>query len=183
MISDKAPDKSEASLWQSGTLVQNLSLPLVQSRVPEPEQPTPLGERPEATLARVERLSLARKQAEALEQLETGIMGSALEVLDAALSFGDLDPAAIDNIPEEWVEQLGVHAAAKKHRVAKGAWLAGREAPYGIVLAERVIATMLRSRDARAMSGSGARALNVAVVNMPAPAVSSMAILEEKGNG
>jgi hypothetical protein len=85
-------------------------------------------------------------------------------VVRDALKFRDIDPESAD-IPAEW-QDMDPDEARKRLRLAKAAWLNGKEAPNGIKLAYNVMAGIAK---ARAAQGQTKGDLNVVVQVVTTP--------------
>lgn len=93
-------------------------------------------------LARVEEREarLAR-----IEEIEDQVYQTAAAVVEAALSFHEVDHNQQEP-PPEWVEKYGLYAARKRLAVAKASWMPSSIAPVGPRLAVQFMAGVRRGR-------------------------------------
>lgn len=99
-------------------------------------------------------------------ELQNEVFHEALQVLDGALRFADLEDSELEDgsePPNEWIKEMGLKRARRAHRLAKAANLPEKLAPAGIKVATNVMLGCLR---AQAAEKSTSNTLNVAFVNM-----------------
>lgn len=83
-----------------------------------------------------------------IEELENEIFERASGVVNAGLSFTEIDPYQPDP-PPQWVEQYGEEGAQLRLRAAKAMWAPASMAPSGFKLAAQVMAGIARGRGYR----------------------------------
>lgn len=88
----------------------------------------------------------AKLARERLRSVENDIFRKALEVVDGAISFVELDPENPLAIPQEWIDELGDDKAARKHNAATAALRSAKEAPMGLKIAENMASNIIRAR-------------------------------------
>ena len=101
-----------------------------------------------------------------LERLEDELMQETMTIVRDAMRFKEID-ASDENIPQEWIDEVGLDGAKERMRVAAAAWLPSKEAPAGMKMAAQVMVGMLNSKK---NEGADAKELNVAVQVVNAPA-------------
>lgn len=102
---------------------------------------------------------------EALRAIEDELLKKSLGIVESALDFVELDPENNDEVPQEWIDELGEAEAVKRHRVARAGWLNAKEAPVAMKLAKDTAMGIVK---ARATDKLASRPLSVQVL-MPAP--------------
>ena len=88
----------------------------------------------------------AKLARERLRSIENDIFRKALEVVDGAISFNELDPENPLEIPQEWIDELGDERAFRKHNAATAALRSAKEAPMGLKIAENMASNIIRAR-------------------------------------
>lgn len=111
----------------------------------------------------VERVSEQEIQTQLIRQTEDQVFLRAAKVMEGTLAFDEIDPEQPDP-PEEWVRKLGHEEAVRRLRVAKYSLMSAKDAPVALAIAKSIYTSALK---AKASSAGAARALNVAIVQMP----------------
>lgn len=127
---------------------------------------------PAAIVQRAEVLpakSLDKQALDKIKSVEDRLYSKALEVVEGALCFADLDPDKhAEGPPEEWIAELGLEGAYRKWRLAMGALLDAKNAAVGFKMATGLVAAITK---ARASEKGGSHTLNAQVLqinlNMP----------------
>lgn len=101
-----------------------------------------------------------------LEQMENEIFERASGVLNAALSFHEVDPRQAEP-PEAWIAEYGLEGARQRLGIAKNAWLPPNLAANGTKLAAQFVIGSMRARGYRAGKTIN-NVLNAQIV-LPAP--------------
>jgi hypothetical protein len=129
-----------------------------------------------AAVAPFVRKGSEEKQLERLRKREDRILEKALATVEDVGGARDIDDNHGDDIPEEWIKEVGLAEAGRRLRVAKDARRNKKEAP---VYLEHMRATALGIIKARAQQPSGASTLNVAfVVAMPPKAAEAYPVID-----
>jgi len=113
--------------------------------------------------------TLRQNKLERLRDVEDDILAKSLEVVRATLKFGELDPATMNSeeagyaMPDSWMEEFGgdVDKANEALRIAKAAWLPNKDAPIGIILAQKTLVGIVK---ARATEKAAPRSLSIAYI-------------------
>lgn len=105
-------------------------------------------------------LTSEEKQLEGLRKREDRILDTSMATVADINAARDIDPGQ-DELPQEWIAELGLAGAAKRLRVAKAAWMNKKEAP---VFLEHARATALGIIKARAQQPMNVQSLNVAFI-------------------
>lgn len=98
--------------------------------------------------------------------------------VEAAASFGDLDPENPDVIPPEWIAEHGQKEAKRRHRIARYALLNSKEVPFGMKMSQGTFEHILKIK---AAEKGGDRTLNVQMVTLnvsPAPPLRRIEVKE-----
>lgn len=109
-------------------------------------------------------LTSEEKQLEGLRKVEDRILTksmSIIEDIDGAADIDDGHDPEVHGIPDEWIKEVGLVAAAKRLRVAKDARRNKKEAP---VYLEHARATALGIIKSRAQQPIAVQSLNVAFI-------------------
>ncbi len=80
-----------------------------------------------------------------LEELENQIFERASAVVNAALSFVEIDPNATDP-PQSWIDEYGEEVARQRLKVAQSLWLPASVVPAGFKLASQAMTGISRGR-------------------------------------
>lgn len=110
------------------------------------------------------RSELAKQRSEAIEEAEGELYQQSLELLRDASMFGQMDPE-VASTPREWIQRYGQEEAAKRHRIAKAAWLPAKDAPSGLNVAKYVVGAFAKSR----ADAKRPKTLNVQLIQIAAP--------------
>ncbi|MDX2253274.1 MAG: hypothetical protein NW202_13395 [Nitrospira sp.] len=111
-------------------------------------------------------LTKSERNIREVRKMEDELYRDNMEIMRDAGKFRDIDPRS-DEIPPEWIEELGQKEASKRFRVAKAAWMSAKTAPVGISNARAIVSSIVK---ARATEKAAPTNLNVGVaVNMPMP--------------
>lgn len=100
-----------------------------------------------------------------LREIADGLFEANLRIMGDAASFRDIDPTRAEP-PEEWVRELGLPEAAKRHRIAMASWMPSKDAPVGLANARAIVVGMMKSK---AMENASPRTINVVAVQMTEP--------------
>lgn len=100
-----------------------------------------------------------------LRQIEDDLLQQSLTVMDDVHGFRDIECGQTEP-PIEWIKKLGFDEAEKRLRVANAAWLSAKEAPVGLMIAQRVAIGIIK---ARSSEKAQSRSLNIALVQMTMP--------------
>lgn len=111
--------------------------------------------------------------------IQTNLYQRASEVVEDALLFNEIDPDA-DGPPDHWVEKYGQERAVKAFRVARSAWLSGKESPIGLQIALRQVLGIMK---AKATEQAAPRTLSVTLVQGGAMPVFPEKIVEDGKKG
>lgn len=103
--------------------------------------------------------SVANK-VEELRALEDGILERSMRVVEASVRFYEIAPGA-EEVPKEWVEELGEKAATERFRIMQASWMSAKDAPVGLGNAR---STMLGIQKVREASKVPSPTLNVQLV-------------------
>jgi hypothetical protein len=101
------------------------------------------------------------KQLDKLRSIEDRILAKSLAAVEDIVGAADIDDNHDDSIPQHWIAEVGLEAAAKRLRVARDARRNKKEAP---VYLEHARATALGIIKARAAQPATISQLNVAFV-------------------
>jgi hypothetical protein len=126
--------------------------------------------------------ALQREKAEYLHGLEEEIFLSALNIVEGALSFAEVDPSGMMTVPDEWVNRFGRTEAEKRFRIAQMACMPSRDIPAGMKIAMEVFQTIVRCRSDRDAMGS-VKTLNVMMMQLPAPSAHVVETMDEQTLG
>lgn len=118
----------------------------------------------EDALARRE-LTAEESRMERVRALEDSLLEENLGIVADAAKFNQIDPGQ-EQLPHEWLLELGSVKARERMRVAQAAWLPVKDAPVGLKMAQGIALGIIK---ARAVEKAAPRTLNVAFVQMPAP--------------
>jgi hypothetical protein len=104
--------------------------------------------------------------AERIQEVQDSLLARSAEVIDAAISFQDIEENDV-SAPPEWVEKYGQERAERRFRVAKAAWRNGKAAPVGLTIARDMYVGITK---AQAAEKSAPTQLNVAIqMNVQVP--------------
>lgn len=140
------------------------------------EETLPVKVEPDEVAQPRRKLSREERIEERLQEAENEVFAGALNTLADALHWRDINPDD-DEPPLEWVQHLGLKEAQKRHRVARAAWMANKDAPAGLKIANQVMAAVVKGREARAVSE---KPMNVQVSVAVDPDVYEYAVKEVK---
>lgn len=110
-------------------------------------------------------LSAEEQRIERLRNIEDQLLEENLQIVGDAAKFRKIDPGQ-DQLPVEWLLELGAEGARERMRVAQAAWLPVKDAPIALKMAQSVALGIIK---ARATEKAAPRTLNVAFVQLPAP--------------
>ncbi len=82
----------------------------------------------------------------AIDAMERAVVAKNLEVFVDAAHFDHIDPEEPETIPGEWVKELGLERAVRRHRVARYALLPPKDAPAGLAMAKAVITAVAKQK-------------------------------------
>lgn len=99
---------------------------------------------------------------ERLAELEDKIYAANLRIVDDMTYWADVDLQA-EAPKEEWVRELGVEGARRRHRVACAANMSLKDAPIGISAAKSIVSSLAKARAVRE-AGRGGLSLNVTAI-------------------
>ncbi len=122
-------------------------------------------------------ISVEEKRERVLKNLESDLLRQSMEVVSDTMRFREVAPPLVDpesgetlwvdnDLPAEWVRELGEEKARERLRVARAGWMDKKTAPIGVQVAQVLAVGIIRSR---ATEKAGPRTLNVQVVQMSAP--------------
>jgi hypothetical protein len=129
------------------------------------------------------RVSAAEIRAEKLRGIEDEMLQKSMSIINDSLHFADVDFSQENpKVPDEWMEELkdDTVAVERRMRIAKYAMLSAKNAPIGLVMANRFAVGVIK---ARATEKVGNRTLNVAVVQLPVASHPYPIIDEESSDG
>jgi hypothetical protein len=112
----------------------------------------------------VDRFPASLPAQEGLKLIRDRMLHSALEGMEAATAFADIDPEQTEP-PPEWVAKYGLESAVRRLKIAKMAWLPAKVAPLGLTMMPKV-ALGIMNIDAKLKSPP--RTMNL-TIQMPAP--------------
>lgn len=119
--------------------------------------------------------ALARER---LKSVENELFRKALETVDGAVSFVELDPDNPLAIPQEWIDELGDERAKRKHNAAVAALRSNKEAPAGLKIAENIAANIIRARAAEKSASVTIGIEKVLIMEAPMKAFPEMVVVE-----
>lgn len=102
-------------------------------------------------------------QRKVIRNIEDNVLKKALFIVDAALSFQEIDPAKPKEIPRTWVDELGLDVAKERHRVALESWRNQKECAVGLKIGQMTAMGIIK---ARAAEKAADRPLNIGVLMM-----------------
>jgi hypothetical protein len=147
-----------------------------------PDDDTPLlleAESPETAHKPIERETLIpevmqkpiRTRAEAtlaeLRHIEDELLKENMAIMRDAAKMRDIDGKS-DEIPMEWIAEVGIFEAQKRLRIAKEAWKPSGNAATGLQLAKAVMVGIIKAR-ATEKGRPMHLAIGTVAVNMPMP--------------
>lgn len=97
-----------------------------------------------------------------LRLVEDKVLGKSLEIVRDALCFVDIDMGS-EEMPVEWIDEVGPEAARRRQRAAQWAQLNAKEAPVGLKLAKEVLIGIVK---ARAVERAEPKRLNIQVTKI-----------------
>lgn len=97
-----------------------------------------------------------------LREVENRVLKKSLEIVDDFLHFGDIEMGSTE-VPEEWQDELGPEAAARRHRLATWAQLGAKEAPVGLKYTKEILVGIVK---ARATEKAEPKRLNIAITKI-----------------
>lgn len=111
--------------------------------------------------------SLAMRPGDALAEdklaaQEDRVFARNLSIVDDMTHWADIDPT-VEEPPQEWVDELGVVAARRRLRVARGAMMSLKDAPIGLSAAKSIVSSLAKARAVRDV-GRGGMQLNVMAI-------------------
>lgn len=116
----------------------------------------------------IRQLSKAEIQQNLLKSIEDRLLQSSMEVVSASTEFAWLDPEDLETIPPEWIAELGLQEAERKHRIAKASWLPQSSAPNALATSLKIAVGIVRARAAEQSSTREMR-IGEVTVNMTTP--------------
>lgn len=121
-------------------------------------QLTPVTQRHKVEVLEQRRHKSTERQ-DGLRKLEDELLEKSLETMRAALSFASI-PFDATEVPEDLVWAFGEQRAGEIFRTMKAAQMCAKDAPVGLLLAQRTSAAIIR---ARSMEKAAPSQLNVAI--------------------
>jgi hypothetical protein len=98
---------------------------------------------------------------ERLQEIENSLREQSFEIVSATIGFADIAQDEED-VPPEWVDELGYAGALRRFRIAKAGWLGAKEAPIGIKVAASICGNIIKARAAE----YGKQPLNLTLVKV-----------------
>lgn len=116
------------------------------------------------------------KQLERLRTVEDRILKKSLDLVEDITGARDIDDDHEDDIPEDWIKEVGMVEAAKRLRVAKDARRTKKSAPVYLEHTKAVALGILKARSAQPVQ---VQALNVAfIVAAPSKARAAYPVID-----
>ena len=112
-----------------------------------------------AAVVTAERVAVARKADDRVAALakstEAGerLLDESRAIMASGLAAAEINPEW-DQPPEAWVKELGLQEAEKRFRLAKAAWLPGRDAPHLFAIASEFVKADAKVRAAQSQPGT-----------------------------
>jgi len=122
------------------------------------QQITPVTERHKVEVVEQRRHRSTERQ-DGLRKLEDDLLEKSLEIMRSALSFAAV-PFDSTEVPEDLVWQFGEQRAAEIFRTMKAAQMSAKDAPVGLLLAQRTASAIIKARSSEKATPSQ---LNVAI--------------------
>lgn len=103
-----------------------------------------------------------------LKAAEDDVYRRHLRILDDSARFAEIPygaEATEDEVPAEWVDELGLKSAMVRMRTAIGAQRSGKDAPAGLAMSVKIVTGLAKARAVERTSES--QSLNIQVVVLP----------------
>ena len=92
------------------------------------------------------------------EEVEEELLQENISILRGSAAFKDIDPGQ-EECPPDWIARFGKDAAVVRFRLAKASWMPSKDAPVGLMMAAKVVQSIMKLRAERQIQPK----LNVAI--------------------